>query len=333
MVATSFVSQNLVGRQAELRQVGEILAADGDLILTGVPGIGRRTLIRWAAQVYGAKVVEIDCLRATDYKRFLELLAEGFLDSFESQTEISLIQRWSQNQPLTLQQASSGRLRFVWHLASGKEWGLFQALLTLPQVLAEWLECRVVLVLQNFSHIRSWDRHSKWEHYLRHEIQQQSRVSYVLVTTVAERWVQQSGLQVVSLGPLPDRDLSLWLETASTGLKFEPDAITLFLSYVQGHFGDTIALLRRISEQVQSESTQEGTKEPINATASAARQQPLETKPHPASPSLFLIQPHHVHRSTLALVEDLSVTFESLIFFAAPQPSAGARKPCPRPYR
>ncbi|KAM3093701.1 AAA family ATPase [Phormidesmis sp. 146-35] len=298
MVGNPFVPQNLVGRQTELRQVSKILAADGDLVLAGVPGIGRRTLVRWAARNCGARVIEIDCLRATDYRRFLELLAEGLIAAFESSKELALIQRWSQTQPLILQKLPNGRTCLVWQFSSGKEWALFQALLTLPQVLAEWLDCRVVLVFQNFPHMRSWDRHSKWEHYLRQEIQQQSRVSYALIATVAERWVEQSDLQVVSLGPLSDEDLAPWLETAIApeDLKFEPEALALFLSHVQGHFRDTIALLQRVWLDIKTGSHEWHT-------------------PHPTP---LLIQSHHIHRSTLALVEDLSVTFESLILLLPP---------------
>jgi hypothetical protein len=303
MVDNPFIPQNLVGRQTELQQVSQILAADGDLVLAGVPGIGRRTLVRWAAKKCGARVIEIDCLRATDYRRFLELLAEGLLTTFESPEELALIQRWSQPQPLILQKLPNGRTRLVWQFTSGKEWALFQALLTLPQVLAEWLDCRVVLVFQNFPHVRSWDRHNKWEHYLRQEIQQQSRVSYALIATVAEHWTEQSDLQMVSVGPLADEDLAPWLETAiaSQNLKFEPEALSLFLSHVQGHFRDTIALLQRIWLDIKT-----GSKEWETPSSSLI--------PHSSS----LIQSHHVHRSTLALVEDLSVTFESLILLLPP---------------
>lgn len=287
MVDNPFIPQRLVGRQAELQQVSAILAADEDLLLAGVPGIGRRTLIRWAAKHSGARVVEIDCLRATSCDRFLQLLAEGLLSAFGSD-EHPLIQRWSQDQPVVLQSSSAGRATLVWHLSSGKEWSLFQALLTLPQKMAEWLDCRVVLVFQNFPHLRSWDRTSKWEHHLRQEIQQQSRVSYALIATVAEQQTQPSDLKVVSLAPLTDRDLQPWIVDAITakGLQLEPESQALFLSYVQGHFGDTIALARRIW---QSERVSDDLFHPV------------------------IIQPHHVHRSAIALVEDLSVTFESLI--------------------
>ena len=285
MVDNPFIPQTLVGRLAELHQVSAILSADEDLLLVGVPGIGRRTLTRWAAKQCGARVVEIDCLRATSCDRFLQLLAEGLISVFDQADERSLIQRWSQNQPIILQPSSSGRAALVWHLSSGKEWTLFQALLTLPQVMAEWLDCRVVLMFQNFLHLRSWDRTSKWEHHLRREIQQQSRVSYALIATVAEQQIQPSELKVVSLAPLKDQDLQPWLEAVMTakGFQFEPESQTLFLTYVQGHFGDAIALARRVWLDQRSSSP------------------------------LTIIEPHHVHRSALSLVEDLSVTFESLI--------------------
>jgi hypothetical protein len=77
----------------------------------------------------------------------------------------------------------------------------------------------------------------------------------------------------------------------SQGLKFESggQAIALFLSYVQGHLGDAIALARRIWHDCRDLCNLNGNQ------------------------NEGLIQAHHVHRSALALVEDLSITYESLI--------------------
>jgi hypothetical protein len=289
MTANPFIPQNLVGRQAELNQVCHILASDGDLLLAGVPGSGRRTLLHQAAQIVGARAIEIDCLRATDSNRFLQLLAEGILSAFRAPIELGLIQRWSSNQPVTLEQSSSSHPRLVWQLDVKAEWSLFQSLLTLPQVLAEWLNCRVVLVFLNFPHVRSWDRSDKWQSYLRQEIQEQTRVSYALIATVAETWVQHSNVQVVLLGPLKHEDVQPWIvdSMSAEGLQFEPEsrALNLFLDYVQGHIGDAIALARRIW---------------------------LDHR------AIQLIHAHHIHRSTLGLVEDLSLTFESLILLLPP---------------
>jgi hypothetical protein len=287
MVVNPFIPSRLVGRQTELRRVCHILKDDGDLLLAGMPGNGRRTLLRHAAENIGVRIIEIDCLRATDGHRFLKLLAEAMLFTFQKPAEIALIQQWSFSQPFILEQ-SAGSFRLVWHTVPSDEWNLLQKLLSLPQTLAESLNCRVVIVFLNFPHIRSWDRSQKWENYLRQEIQEQSRVSYALIATVAESWVQHSDLQVVLLGPLADVDLKPWVvdSLAIVGLEIEPAALNLLLGYVQGHMADAIALLRRIWMDHR-----------VTATT---------------------LLPHHIHRSTLALVEDLSITFESLIMLLPP---------------
>lgn len=295
MVANPFTPANLVGRQAELLQISQVLTDDGDLLMVGVPGSGRRTLIRHAAQQVGARIIEIDCLRATHSSRFLALLAEGVLAAFEASEEVALIQKWSDRHPVTVEQTAGGRSRLVWHTSMKEEWALFQALLTLPQHLAEWLGCRVVIVFQNFPHIRSWDRSEQWENYLRQEIQQQSRVSYALIATVAESWAQQSDMQVVLLGPLRSQDVEAWLvETmAAQHLKLESQALDLFLNYVQGDLGTAITLARRLWLDHQASE--------------------FESKIQNPKSKIAILQSHQIYRSTLALVEDLSLTFESLL--------------------
>ncbi len=315
MVANPFTPVNLVGRQAELRQISQVLTEDGDLLIAGVPGSGRRTLIRYAAREVGARMIEIDCLRATHSSRFLTLLAEGILAAFEAPEELTLIQKWSDRHPVALEQASSGRSRLVWHISPKEEWTLFQALLSLPQRLAEWLGCRVVIVFQNFPHIRSWDRSEQWENYLRQEIQQQSRVSYALIATVAESWVQQSNMQVVLLGPLQADEVATWLvETmAAQNLKLDSQALDLFLNYVQGDMGTAITVARRLWLDHQVSEFERPTiahpdPDPFATLASS----PHPPIPHPQSP-IAVLQPHQIYHSTLTLVEDLSLTFESLL--------------------
>ncbi|NJO40564.1 MAG: ATP-binding protein [Cyanobacteria bacterium CRU_2_1] len=291
MVSNPFVPRHLIGRQVELAQVSQIFAADGDLMVAGVPGSGRRSLVRWAAHQVGARVLEIDCLRATNASRFLELLAEGLLEVFSEPNELGLIQQWSTQHPLILEQTSTRRARLVWHVPTREEWIVLQALLTLPQMMAEWLDCRVVFVFQNFPHIRSWDRSGKWEEYLRQEIQRQSRVNYAVIATVVESWASESHLQVMTLPPLEREAIESWVIEAMAfqGLKFDVDAIELFLKYVQGHLGDAIALARRTWLECRI-----------------------------TDPQIAIVQPHHVHRSLLSLVADLSLTFESLILLLPP---------------
>jgi len=311
MGANLFAIEHLVGRQAELNQVSQVLATDGDLLIAGVPGSGRRTLVRYAAERVDARIIEIDCLRATDSDRFLHLFAEGLLQAFESAAERSLIQQWSDQQPIRLEHTANGT-QLVWH-ESTDEWALLEALLGLPQTLAEWLICRVVIVFQNFPHIRSWDRSQQWENYLRQEIQRQPQVSYAFIATVAESWVQQSELQVVLLGPLKSEDLQPWLEKAmaTQGITFEPEALNLFLDYVQGNFGDAIALMRRLWQNHQLTKIAEVSRFPSLLRDSSQASLPSATSPNP-------IQSEQVHTSTLALVEDLARTFEALLMLLPP---------------
>jgi hypothetical protein len=311
MVDALFTTQRLAGRDAQLQQVSQILTKDDDFLLVGASGIGRRSLIRAAAAQVGARVLEIDCLRTTSAHRFLRLLADSITEIFASPNQLAFIQQWSRHQPLVLEQHLSQRPQLVW--TAGREWIVFQTLLALPQLLAEWLNCRVVIMFINFPHIRSWDRTGKWEDYLRQEIQEQSRVSYALVTNAIEPWAQQSNLHIVSLPPLEDEILRQWIQTAMAAEQFQFDpesgALDLFVSIVQGHSGDAITLARRLwLERLADEQHQN------------QWQIPKLEKSHllKADLAAHLIEAHHVYRSTLAVVADLSNVFESLILLLPP---------------
>jgi hypothetical protein len=294
MVNSPFLPRQLIGREFELRQICQLLNQDSDFLVVGVSGIGRRTLIQAAAHAVGAKIMTIDCLRCRSGGQFLRLLADSLTDTFGSAAELALMQRWCTDSPLALDQVSSPA-RLTWPDAPGQEWSRFEALLALPQHLAEALNCQVVIVFHNLPHIRSWDRKGRWETHLRQKIQAHSRVSYALIATMAEPWVYDSGLPVISLAPLADADLESWVTAtlATEGLKFdaESEALPLFLSYVQGHFGDAIALAQRLW---------------------------LEHQVFVSRHSPGLIQAHHVQRSMLSLVQDIAVTFEALILLLPP---------------
>lgn len=296
-----------VGRQFELDVVCQTFAADGDLMLTGVTGSGRRTLIRHAAQQIGAKVLELDCLRATTSERFLTLLAEGLLELFSEPQELRWIEQWSQGSHHVSFRQDVHRSVLVWTAVGSETWAVFQELLALPQVLAERLDCRMVFLFENFPHIRAWDRSSQWEAYLREEIQRQSRVSYAVIATLPEAWAQNSSLRVITLPPLPQQTLEDWVVSvmASQGLKFGADALALFLSYVQGHMGDASTLVRRI--WVEYQAAVYGQMQQVQAKGSST-----------VSPVRSVIELDQVHRSTQALIDDLSTTFESLLLLLPP---------------
>jgi hypothetical protein len=291
----------LVGRQTELEQISEILLADGDLLIAGVAGSGRRTLVKWAAKNVGARVITLDCLRATDGDRFLKLLAEGLLNAFNLPEELLMLQKLLREQPVTFETEEQTKPKMVWKLTTAGIWSLFQNLLSIPQQMAEWLDCRVAIVLHNFTHIRSWDRKGEWEEYLRREIQLQSRVSYVLIATVPEPWMHKLSIHVVELSPMSTDELCEWLEPTmqANGLKFDPctTSLQLFTEYIQGNLSDAIALIRRIWLDYLTQADA-----------------PNNTDSHVD----FLIQPHHVHQNMLVLIEDLAPTFESLIMLLPP---------------
>ncbi len=295
MINNPFLPQRLVGRQTELEQISQILLDDGDLLIAGVAGSGRRTLVKWAAQKAGARVITVDCLRATDGDRFLKLLAESLLNTFDRPEELSKLQSLLKDQPISFELTEQSKHRMFWKLSATGLWNLFEKLLSLPQQMAEWLDCRVAIVLHNFTHIRSWDRKGEWEEYLRREIRLQSRVSYILIATVPEPWMHKLSLHVVELPPLSNTELGEWLEPTmqEKNLKFDPQttALPLFTEYMQGNMSDAIALTRRIW---------------------------LDSLTQINSQSEFLIQPHHVHQNMLVLIEDLAPTFESLIMLLPP---------------
>jgi hypothetical protein len=296
-----------VGRQVELDAICQTFAADGDLMLTGVTGSGRRTLIRHAVQQIGAKVLELDCLRATTSERFLILLAEGLLELFSEPQELRWIEQWSQDSHYVSFRQGVHRSVLDWTATGPETWAVFQELLALPQVLAEQLDCRMVFLFENFPHIRAWDRSSQWEAYLREEIQRQSRVSYAVIATIPEAWAQNSSLRVLILPPLPQQTLEDWAISvmASQGLKFGADALALFLSYVQGHMGDASTLVRRIWVDCQ-------------AAAYRQMQQVQSSEPASLSSICSVIELDQVHLSTQALIDDLSTTFESLLLLLPP---------------
>lgn len=275
----------LIGRSIEFQRVIEVLAQDGDLLITGVPGSGRRTLARGGAQEVGAVVLEIDCIRATDGERFLQLLAEAISQSWEA----AKIKTWvEQNAQDFLIFDAENKLKVLRGLSQKQLWQAFELLLQLPQIIAVDLQQRVVLILHSFPHIRSWDRNNLWEMTFRQKINQDSEVSYILIATIAEKgnFLDENNhpLETIQLPPLANDVLAMWareiLHTERLTFDSRSQALQIFLDAVQGHIGDAMVLIRRLQSLCRSDC--------------------LITEPD-------------VNQAIAGLLKDLSMTYESLL--------------------
>ncbi|WP_071187259.1 ATP-binding protein [Trichormus sp. NMC-1] len=244
-------SLQLIGRSLEFQRIVDILAQDGDLLITGVPGSGRRTLVRVAAQEVGAVVLEIDCIRATDGERFLQLLAEAISQNWEAKK----IEKWvNQTASEFFIFNTESRLKLLRSLNQKQLWQAFTILLDLLQIMAADIDQRVVFILQSFPHIRSWDRHSLWESTFRQEVKAHPHVSYVLLATIAETSHHPDDknyiLETIQLTPLAKDVLALWAREIlhKENLKFDSRsrALQIFLDAVQGNIGDAMALISRL---------------------------------------------------------------------------------------
>lgn len=280
-------SLEVVGRSAQFQRIVEVLAQDGDLLITGVPGCGRRTLGRQATLEIGARALEVDCIRATEGRRFVELLAEAISQNFEP----ALIQTWVNtigNEFFVLKtEKNSSKLKLL-RLDSKQLWQAFTQLIKFPQHLAEAADTRVVLILHSFPHIRAWDRTHEWEDTLRREIKWQTRVSYVLIATIAETInhteEQSHPLAAIELVPLTDEVLAVWareiLHTQKLIFDARSPAVEIFVRAVQGHIGDAMTLIRRLVTLRRSDG---------------------------------VIRAEQVEQAIQELLQDLSITFESLL--------------------
>jgi hypothetical protein len=281
----------LIGRSTEFQRIVEVLAQDGDLLIAGVPGSGRRTLVRSAAKEVEAVILEIDCIRATDGGRFLQLLAEAVSQNFHAEQ----LKNWvnsTAREYFIWNVETTGKLKLIRDLDAKQLWQAFELLLKLPQQLASEKGKRVVLILHTFPHIRSWDKNGVWEATLRREIKSQTYVSYVLVATIAEATHTESSdypLETLKLAPLAKDVIAVWareiLHTQALTFDSRSKALQLFLEAVQGHIGDAMALIRRIQSVRRPDS---------------------------------LITEKAVDDAIQGLLKDLSMTFESLLMLLPP---------------
>lgn len=278
-------SLQLIGRSLEFERIVEILAQDGDLLITGVPGSGRRTLVKVAAQEVSAVILDIDCIRATDGERFIQLLTEAINQNWETDKIANWVKENGSNFFIF---NAENKLKLLRPLNQKQLWQAFITVIDLLQIMANSLEQRIVLILQSFPHLRSWDRQGLWESTLRREVKSHPYVSYVLLATIAETNHQQDDsnypLETIELAPLSRDVLALWSREIlhTRNIKFDPhsQALPIFLDAVQGNVGDAMALIRR-----------------------------LLTLQHPQ----FLITEEQVKQVIEDILKDLSITYESLL--------------------
>jgi len=251
----------LFGRQAQFQQITQTLANGRDLLIAGVPGSGRRTLVRRAAREVGAKVMEVDCIRATDGRRFVQLLCEGISQGAKSQGAIAFLQHWTvtEGQPWFQFNAASPRKLSLQRdpvLTAEQLWQAYQVLLQLPQQLAIAMKRQVILIFQGFPHIRAWDRTAQWETGLQEAITRHTTANYVLIATLAESYTlyqEPRCLETICLTPLADDVVAAWAQLVlqQVGLSFDPrsPALETFLNAVQGHIGDASMLVGRLRQR------------------------------------------------------------------------------------
>lgn len=283
---------DLFGRQMQFQQITQALALDRDVLMAGVPGSGRRTLVRRAAFALGAKTIEVDCIRATDSQRFVQLLCEGIAQGCKSPEAIALLKQWVEEEEL-FSFKEDGKSFKSRHEGKEQLEQAFKSLLNLPHRLATCLDKRVVLILHGFPHIRAWDRQNQWETFLRSEIERQTTVSYVLVATIAETSHPteeiSKNLELIQLTPVANEVVAAWAQEVlnQEGLAFDPrsQALNYFLEAVQGHIGDAAALMRRLRA--------------IRTTNNAIGNEEIE-------------------QAVQILLEDLATTFESLLVLLPP---------------
>ncbi|TAE56866.1 MAG: ATP-binding protein [Nostocales cyanobacterium] len=283
-------SLQLIGRSKEFQFIIDILARDGDLLITGVPGSGRRTLVKVAAQEVGAVVLEVDCIRATDGERFLQLLLEAISQNWQAQKMESWVEEKASD---FFSFNSESKLKLLHSLDQKQLWQAFTSLLDLLQIMANDLNQRVVLILQSFPHIRSWDRNNLWESTFRQEVKNHPHVSYVLLATIAETSHHQDdsiySIETMQLAPLSKDVLALWAREIlhTENLKFDPHSqgLQIFLDAVQGNIGDAMVLIRRLSSLEHDQG---------------------------------LITEQKVQQVIEGMLKDLSITYESLLMLLPP---------------
>ena len=273
----SRTSEHLVlrGRKEALQKIITAIESDIDLLIAGPPGSGRDFLVQVAARQN--LLFEIDCLQATNPIGFIELLFTAIHLSGLLQEDLQtreILRSWlSEQSSAGYILTDTGELCWLTNYQPDSLDSELETLLKFIQRLAEIKDNRALLVFKNFTHIRAWGPEEVWELRLRQQINELSRVLYILVGTIGElkdderrlfspsrdqkdqeisslRKSLQHSFETVELFPLEDDIITSFAdaELSNAGLRFDPldNGLDRFLKTVLGSFGDAVMLINRL---------------------------------------------------------------------------------------
>lgn len=271
-------------RTNELHSIVRNLRVDNDLLITGVPGSGRYTLVKRAAKETRAKLIEVDCIKATSGIDFVNLLIKSIYKAFGKNYEDIITQKLHniiEDREL-FKLCQVGNISVVQLLSKMDidkvdktlPWKMFEFVVQLPGQIIENPDERVVVLLKQISHLRSWDREKnfkhKWEKHLRDKLNQDPKVSYVILETIAEleeldikddnekvfykdKLFSNAPIKVMELKPLSDNALLYLVEQIldKSNLTFGKKARgkkarEKVLNSVQGHIDSAETLIKRL---------------------------------------------------------------------------------------
>jgi hypothetical protein len=261
------------GHIHEFYSVINCFQEDEDLLITGVPGSGRYTLVTQAIKKIGARLIEIDCIKATSELNLINLLIKNIYKAFGKRYEDTINQKLSkilENKEIIKKYSSINDISIVQILPetnSNLLWETFKLIVNLPEQIIENPKDRVVIFLNQISHIRSWDRRKKslngWEEYLRNQINQNEQVSYLILETVSELEELESDItdgmnyykafpncpvKVIQLKPLHNYSIMNWISNTlnKSDLNITKDGIDEIVGLVKGHIGSVESLIKRL---------------------------------------------------------------------------------------
>ena len=295
------------GHIHEFYSVINCFQEDEDLLITGVPGSGRYTLVTQAIKKIGARLIEIDCIKATSELELTNLLIENIYKAFGKSYEEIINQKLStilENEKIFTENKTINDISIIKILpetSSELLWKFFKFIVNLPEEIVDNPKERVVIFLNQISHIRSWDKRknsiNSWEEYLRNKIDKNEQISYVILETISELEELKSDVidgmnyyksfpncpvKVIQLKPLHNYSIMNWIDSSleESDLNITKDAIDEIVNMVKGHISSVESIVKRLKLMCKSEK---------------------------------VISQSHVKDAISDVLDDLAVVFESLL--------------------